>query len=320
MQGSPPNHADRTPGLQELREHAARRLRPPAIALMIYCGLVIVGSIFLAIVLLVDGVGGGGRGAADPDAPPAAVLIAVLSLTALVHGRGIWGGLSMYRVQNFGLAITATVIGYLSFCGPCWMFGFPFAVWATVVLASSGTQQLFRGELPPPAARATSGGGNTTAIIVAGVVAGPLLVAMVGVMAALAIYGVRRYVLTAKTSEAKAGVVQLAHGIAECHAATGALPPTTNPVPLDLGSVAGQKYQSAPADWQQPAFDCAGFRVEQPQYYQYSWETEPDGVSGYAVARGDLNGDGTFSTFRVLVECYEQCQVASQLDEHSPLE
>lgn len=261
--------------------------------------------------------------ASNPDGPNVVAIGGLMVLTLLIHALGFWGGLSMYRMQSFGLAVTSTVIGYLSFCGPCWMVGLPFAVWATVVLAGSGTHALFRGELPPVSARSTadaSRGTGVAIIVVVAVLAVPVLIGGVGVASALAIYGVRRYVFTAKTEEAKAAVRRLAQGIAACHDETGSLPLTSSPVPPALRDVAGQKYQSAPTEWQQPAFDCAGFEMPDPQYYQYSWELDPSGTSGSAVARGDLDGDGTPSEFRVRVECAVACEVASLTEESSPLE
>jgi type IV pilus assembly protein PilA len=157
-----------------------------------------------------------------------------------------------------------------------------------------------------------------------------IVVAIIGVLAALAIYGVRRYMYTAKTAEAKTGVgriskdasnafnaetmpgtvlaiageAQKAHRLCAGEAATvPAVPP------------AGAKYQTAAAEWQvgKPAagdadqrgsgFYCMGFNMQDPQMYSYGYTQggNVDDATGTftAVANGDLDGDGSPSTFSV---------------------
>jgi hypothetical protein len=110
----------------------------------------------------------------------------------------------------------------------------------------------------------------------------------------LAIFGVRKYLIEAKTSEGRNVVTALAQGIARCHSAEAAgrftLPPSARPVPRDLASVQGMRYQSAPADWQDEAYSCARFQLTDPQYFQYQWvRTSPN--HGIVRALADLNGD-----------------------------
>lgn len=159
-----------------------------------------------------------------------------------------------------------------------------------------------------------------------------IVVAIIGVLAALAIYGVRRYVLTAKIAEAKAGGGRLAKdasgsfnaermegvtmnlgssaggtnrfcgGLAAVSAGAGT-------IPTDMGSVAARKWQSAPSDWSaSAAFQCLGFSMVDPQYFAYGYQTtncagsggvcSNVGASFRALAFGDLDGDGAaYSTF-----------------------
>jgi len=140
-----------------------------------------------------------------------------------------------------------------------------------------------------------------------------IVVAIIGVLAALAIYGVRRYLLNAKTSEAKemigriskdastafqresmAGAIMGAGsstGVLHSLCATSIAIPTTAP--------AAAKYQSAPSLWAtDPGWSCLKFAINDPQYYMYQYVLT--NASLYtAVANGDLNNNATLSTFSI---------------------
>lgn len=151
-----------------------------------------------------------------------------------------------------------------------------------------------------------------------------IVVAIIGVLAALAVYGVRRYVLTAKTAEAKEGIGRIAKDASAVFSGDqmdGAVLPlnsTANissnlcqaasaPVPPSQVAIQGRKYQSSPGDWLADAatprkgFNCLGFSMEDPQYFMYGYEqngsTSAVGGTFTATARGDLDGDGTTSLF-----------------------
>jgi hypothetical protein len=131
-----------------------------------------------------------------------------------------------------------------------------------------------------------------TWLIVVLVIVGFLgLVALIGIP--LAIFGVRKYIIQAKRAEGRNAIAVLAQGIARCPSAQGgrfALPPTSRPVPPQLASVSGMKYQSAPADWQDEAYVCSGFRLADPQFFQYQWvRTSP--TRGTVRATADLDGN-----------------------------
>jgi type IV pilus assembly protein PilA len=148
-----------------------------------------------------------------------------------------------------------------------------------------------------------------------------IVVAIVGILAVLAIYGVRKYVANAKTAEARNSLGQIAKdaasaaerekGTAPVVAASGtstilrAFCATAASVPATIP--AGQKYQSSKGDWTSgdsvTGWTCIKFAMEEAQYYQYGYQATPStsAVSGgfVATANGDLNGDGVFSTFSV---------------------
>jgi type IV pilus assembly protein PilA len=155
-----------------------------------------------------------------------------------------------------------------------------------------------------------------------------IVVAIIGVLAALAIYGVRRYVLSAKTAEARSGVGRIAKD-ASARFNHEAMPGTvvelgatvtvsnalcegaSGTVPLDFGKIQGRKYQSAPSEWDvdraasalgtAAGFACLGFSMQDPQYYAYDYRTtgavDVVGAEFTAFAFGDLDGDGQTSTF-----------------------
>jgi type IV pilus assembly protein PilA len=153
-----------------------------------------------------------------------------------------------------------------------------------------------------------------------------IVVAIVGILAVLAIYGVRKYLANAKTAEARNSLGQISKDQAasyEKESMTSAvLTPgstaavsrqlcqgTDGPVPTG-GAPKGAKYQSKPSDWTVGAtanpptgFACLGFTMDAPQYYAYTWtETGTNGINNdnfTATANGDLNGDGVFSTFSI---------------------
>jgi type IV pilus assembly protein PilA len=148
-----------------------------------------------------------------------------------------------------------------------------------------------------------------------------IVVAIIGVLAALAIYGVTRYVANAKTTEARSAVARIAKDATTAYArpkmagavlaaggtVTGAnvlCIEATDPVPADDADISGKKYQSSAADWSPVGEDeltgwrCLQFSMTDPQMYQYDYDaTAATGFS--AIAHGDLDGDGDLSTFQI---------------------
>jgi type IV pilus assembly protein PilA len=158
-----------------------------------------------------------------------------------------------------------------------------------------------------------------------------IVVAIVGILAVLAIYGVRKYMANAKTAEARNAIGQIGKDAATAYekdsmpgtmlppGATAAISRTlciaaTGPVPIAIASVSGKKYmsKSAPiaADWDldmpnaHKGFYCLKYAMDMPQYYMYNYTAAKGDGSNTdtftAVANGDLNGDGTTSTFSLV--------------------
>ncbi len=153
-----------------------------------------------------------------------------------------------------------------------------------------------------------------------------IVVAIIGVLAALAIYGVRRYLANAKTAEARNSIGAINRGAVqgyERESGTGeilvagtsgsqtihSLCLSTLAVPAGIATVANRKYQPNPAnglDYATPEWRCLKFELTEPQYFMYKYTTAGYGLcstltnpctaavnaSGWAVeAAGDLNGD-----------------------------
>ncbi len=157
-----------------------------------------------------------------------------------------------------------------------------------------------------------------------------LVVVIIGVLAALAIFGVRRYLAAAKVSEAKQTIGAIARGISmvsERVAKSEILPlggdsaaSTTVWCPECGGSMIctapgsvpqAKKYQpdnSGGKDFDACCWRCVRFGLDDPTYYQFRYSVGtaylgpplggPDpGATGIEVAAvGDLDGDSTVST------------------------
>jgi type IV pilus assembly protein PilA len=152
-----------------------------------------------------------------------------------------------------------------------------------------------------------------------------IVVAIVGVLAALAIYGVNKYVKNAKTAEARAAVSRLAKDATTAYArpkmkgdvlAAGTSTESTvllckgavKKVPVAATSIAAKKYQSAASDWADDdttgatGWPCLRFSMTDPQYYMYGYAATVAGAAGdkfKATAEGDLDGDTALSTFAI---------------------
>lgn len=179
-----------------------------------------------------------------------------------------------------------------------------------------------------------------------------IVIAIIGVLAALAIYGVRRYLASAKTSEAKNTIGAIARGAkqsferetakseliavgaGESQGATHALCEDATPVPL-AGPPQGKKYQPATgnADFDTgtavAGWKCLKFSMTQAIYYQYLYNKGDSPVSAAignvpvgagaesfeAAAVGDLDGDTTPSRFAIVgqVDLANEMRVATQV-------
>jgi type IV pilus assembly protein PilA len=137
-------------------------------------------------------------------------------------------------------------------------------------------------------------------------------------MASLAIYGVRKYIAAAKTTEAQnslgrigfQAVAAFERGTTNSHGdvVQRICPSASATVPASIVSVKAKKYQSSPDEWQvdkarNAGFACLGFEITAPQYFVYKYtahgSTKP-GDTFEAEATADLSGDGTLTSFHTI--------------------
>jgi type IV pilus assembly protein PilA len=163
-----------------------------------------------------------------------------------------------------------------------------------------------------------------------------IVVAIIGILAALAIYGVSKLTSNAKTAEVKNSFDGLKNGAIQAfrsgntpaealaEGSTGAttahvLCDTAQPVP-NAGPPKGTKYQPITTEGNdyktgdnKAGWKCLRFEIPSGQYYQYNYTKDgmwakPSDVTSQCAANcfeagaiGDVNGDGTtFSKFAMI--------------------
>jgi type IV pilus assembly protein PilA len=170
-----------------------------------------------------------------------------------------------------------------------------------------------------------------------------IVVAIIGILAVLAIYGVRKYIANAKTAEARntVGKIQkdaLSAFEREKLATSAVLAPTgaTDTIRSMCQSATwvpgstpppAQKYQSSKSQWEvgdaATGWKCLKFEMNAPQYYSYNYTATGTSTGSFtAQALGDLNGDGAvFSTFNAFGAVQEgRLNASPQIEEINPEE
>lgn len=146
-----------------------------------------------------------------------------------------------------------------------------------------------------------------------------------GILGALAVHGVKSYLARSKAAEARSTVAAIARDyVTDWERETENPKPKAKrklvsypPVPKTVPK--GTTFTSTPNDW--AAWKQLRFTMTQPQRYQYEIIAAKDGESAEIVARGDLNGDGRTSLFKVAVKidrAKEVLVVAPTISETDP--
>jgi type IV pilus assembly protein PilA len=139
-----------------------------------------------------------------------------------------------------------------------------------------------------------------------------IVVAIIGVLAALAIYGVATYLKHAKTAEATRSLGSIETGARQQYQretpyGTESLLfvhtfcETTPRVPA--AAPAAAKVTVSATEWNHIGWTCLKFSLNEPQFYAYKHDSNGGtGTSAMytATALGDLDGDGTTSMFELV--------------------
>ena len=125
-----------------------------------------------------------------------------------------------------------------------------------------------------------------------------IVVVILGILAAVAIPAFTRYVKRSKTSEATGNISKIYQGEVayfnqsseQSVASFASASATPSAEPTE------SKYAAQPlAFTTDSGWSAIGFSVDSPLYYQYS--ATGTASSFNAIARGNIDGDGTYSTF-----------------------
>ena len=61
-----------------------------------------------------------------------------------VGGLIIYGAMKMMRLENYGLAMAASIIAMVPCLSPCCCLGIPVGIWSIVVLTNAEVKAAFR--------------------------------------------------------------------------------------------------------------------------------------------------------------------------------
>ena len=140
-----------------------------------------------------------------------------------------------------------------------------------------------------------------------------IVVAIIGILAAVAIPAFMKYIRRSKTTEALMNVRRMfdaavSYYESEHAASDGSI--LAKQFPYDADSIGpvyfpytkcctnpGEKCAPSPSIWNTPRWAALNFSVDDPHYYQYASGGDGDGAAYTGGAVGDLDCDDIFSTF-----------------------
>jgi type IV pilus assembly protein PilA len=143
-----------------------------------------------------------------------------------------------------------------------------------------------------------------------------IVVAIIGILAAVAIPAFMKYIKKSKTSEARQFVKKIYDGARAYYmdnngrknfgstAARPQFPNAVGPTPAPNSCCGGSNDKCDPAgpQWDVPSWIALQFSVDDPHYYWYTQSTTDPTANYYAIANGDLDCDGQNSTFSMYGE------------------
>lgn len=136
-----------------------------------------------------------------------------------------------------------------------------------------------------------------------------IVVAIIGILAAVAIPAFLKYIKRSKTSEAQMNVRKLFdssvsyfdtdHTTPTGQIVAAQFPVAAGPEPA-LSDIGSDKFQTDPTvNWLSATWQALNFAVSDPLYYAYQYDSAGSGIgaSFLASAFGNLDDDATYSTF-----------------------
>jgi phage FluMu protein Com len=132
--------------VQRLPEQLAlQRVAGPATALIVMSVLGMICDLLSLAFILVFTFGnlpGGPKVGFDDFGGMFNMSVAIIGLPAGIVM--LIGAIKMKKLESYGLAMTAAVIGVIPYLSPCCPFGIPFGIWALVVLSDGAVKAAFR--------------------------------------------------------------------------------------------------------------------------------------------------------------------------------
>lgn len=134
-----------------------------------------------------------------------------------------------------------------------------------------------------------------------------IVVAIIGILAAIAVPSLQKSVRRSRTSEALMGLRKIFDGSVtyldreHTNAVGDVVPPqfpqNAGPTPGDPPP--GRKADPQPGDWDEATWEALDFAVTDPYYYTYAYRAGGSRQTAQftAVSLGDLDGDQSYSTF-----------------------
>jgi len=135
-----------------------------------------------------------------------------------------------------------------------------------------------------------------------------IVVAILGILAAVAIPALMKFTRRAKTNEAVDKLAFL-YRMSGTYAATqhtdrgfnGSILDTQFPSSAGAtpSTVGASPVRDAPTIWETATWQALNFNMSDPHYYRYTYDSSGTGTASQFTARaeGDLDGDGTYSLF-----------------------
>jgi type II secretory pathway pseudopilin PulG len=125
------------------------------------------------------------------------------------------------------------------------------------------------------------------------------VVAVMGVLSAVAIPAFMDYMKKSKKSEASLQLNKLAKNLKRYVNVNGELPKGDAPLTPAEGCCGGPKGKCGvdPRDWQQPIWQMLDFQIDAPNLFQYRYHS--DGKTAVVEAVGDLDCDTNMITYRL---------------------